>query len=292
MVSALTTLPDDAFVSLAEFLVWQAREANPLPTLFGEPNGPMLYTGWSHRPATLEEKENLWSHFLKDVLRCRLLPLGCASLGMIEGSTDVYIAIASPGRYLLGSADDFDYGHDHDAQGQIVVQPNFEIVFLAPSPLAEASLARFAQRKSRGVGSLFSITKKSILVAAGSGMTAAQVLETLANLSAKPMPANVAREIAGWFDRCRRINVRSAFLIHCPDADTGRPCGSRRRQEGRLAHGYDRRTDRLASQDRIAPQATWIGNLYGIVQPRLIVADSRFDVQQPLIFSEVPQQVS
>ena len=218
--SALTTLPGEAFVSLAEFLAWQAREASPLPTLFAEANGPMLYAGWSHRPATIEEMENLWSHFLREMLCCRLLPLGCVRLGMIEGSTDVSIALASPGRYLLGGANDFDYGHDHDGQGQIVVQPNFEIVFLAPSPLAEASLARFAQRKSRGVGALFSITKKSILAAAGSGMTAAQVLETLTRLSAKPIPANVAREIAGWFDQCRRISVHSAVLIHCPDADT------------------------------------------------------------------------
>jgi hypothetical protein len=121
---------------------------------------------------------------------------------------------------LLGLAEDFDYGHDHDAQGQLVVQPNFDIVFLSSSPLAEAALARFAERKGRGVGALFAITKKSVHSAAGSGMTATAVLETLERLSAKPIPANVAREIAGWFNQCRRITVRSAVLIHCPDADT------------------------------------------------------------------------
>ena len=121
---------------------------------------------------------------------------------------------------MLGLAEDFDYGHDDDAQGHLVVQPNFDVVFLSPSPLAEATLARFAERKGRGVGTLFAITKKSILSAAGSGMTAAQVLDGLERLSAKPIPANVAREIAGWFDQCRRITVRSAVLIHCPDADT------------------------------------------------------------------------
>jgi len=67
---------------------------------------------------------------------------------------------------------------------------------------------------------LFDITKKSILSAAGGGMTAAAVLQILERLSAKPIPANVAREITEWFDQCRRITVRSAVLIDCPDADT------------------------------------------------------------------------
>ena len=220
VVSAINTLPEEMFVSLAEFLQWQTREANPLPALFGETGGPTIYADWSHRLATVEEMEKLWSQFLVEMLRSRLLPLGGVRLGVLEGSDDIGIALTGPGRYLLGVADDFDYGHDHGSQDQIVVQPNFEIVFLSPSPLAEASLARFAERKARGIGSLFSITKKSIHAAAGSGMTAAQVLETLAKLSAKPVPANVTREITGWFDQCRRINVHSAVLIHCPDADT------------------------------------------------------------------------
>jgi hypothetical protein len=72
-------------------------------------------------------------------------------------------------------------------------RPCVKVGFLAPSPLSEAALARFAERKARGVGALFTITKKSILAAAGSGMKAPQVLETLQRVSAKPVPANVAR---------------------------------------------------------------------------------------------------
>jgi hypothetical protein len=57
VASAMTSLPADAFVPLAEFLGWQARESNPLPTLSAEAHGPMIYTGWSHRPTTIEEME-------------------------------------------------------------------------------------------------------------------------------------------------------------------------------------------------------------------------------------------
>lgn len=141
-------------------------------------------------------------------------------VGLFGERGEPCIALTTPGRYLLQLAEDFNYGHEHDGQGQVVVQPNFDVVFLAPAPLVEAAIARFAERKRRGHGTLFIITKKSILAAAGSGMTIEQVLETLQHASVKPIPANVAREITGWFEQCRRISVRSAILIACPDAET------------------------------------------------------------------------
>ena len=219
-VAALSEIPEDTFVSLNGFLLWQKTERNPLPSLFAKTNGPGVYSGWSHRTATPEEMECLWSDFLLDILCRRMLPLGCVRIGTQSDPEDVYVSLTGPGRYLLGLTTDFDYGHDHDSQDKIIVQPNFDVVFLAPSPLAEASLARFAERKSRGVGSLFRITKKSIFAASGSGATADQAIETLSRLSAKPVPANVVREIAGWFDQCRRVRLQPAILIHCPDADT------------------------------------------------------------------------
>jgi hypothetical protein len=220
LVSVFGTLPGEQFVPLGEFVGWQTQESNPLMELLSGGNRPMIYAGWSYRQATDEDLEGLWGQLLEEMIQKRLAPLGGAGLGMVEGSKGVCFALTDAGRYLLGMAEDFDYGHESEAQGQVVVQPNFEVVFLAPSPLAEAALARFAERKGRGVGALFTITKKSILAAAGSGMKAAQVLETLQRLSAKPVPANVAREIAGWFKQCRRIQVRSTVLIQCPDADT------------------------------------------------------------------------
>lgn len=205
---------------MEEFVAWQAQESNPLVELMRGDGRSLGSAGWSYRPPTDEELERAWARLLDEMIRQRLMPLGGARWGMVEGVQGACFALTGAGRYLLGLAEDFDYGHESEAQGQIVVQPNFEVVFLAPSPLAEAALARFAARKGRGVGALFTITKKSILAAAGSGMTAEQALETVQRLSAKPVPANVAREISGWFDQCRRIQVRQAVLIHCPDADT------------------------------------------------------------------------
>ena len=102
----------------------------------------------------------------------------------------------------------------------MLVQPNFEVAFLAPNPAAEAEIGRFAERKGRQVGILFVITKESVMRAAASGSTASAALETLERFGTKAVPANVRREIEGWFGACRRISVRSAVLIHCPDPET------------------------------------------------------------------------
>ncbi len=213
LATAFGTVPEGHFWPVDAFLVWRSQEQNPRQKACSAARSRHAY-----RAMTDEVLERQWAQNLADFLHLRLVPLGGARLGTARDAT--CFTLTAAGRYLLGLAEDFDYGHDHDAQRALVVQPNFEIVFLSPSPLAEATLARFAERKGCGIGALFGITKKSILAAAGSGMTAAQVLDSLERLSAKPIPANVAREIAGWFDQCRSIAVRSAVLIHCPDADT------------------------------------------------------------------------
>jgi hypothetical protein len=213
LAAAFGVVPEGHFWPEDAFLAWRSQEHNPLLKVFSTANRGRL-----SKAMTIETMEARWANDLTEFLQRRLVPLGGARLGMGRGG--ICFTLTPAGRYLLELAEDFDYGRDHDAQGQLVVQPNFDIVFLAPSPLAEAALARFAERKGRGVGALFAITKKSIFSAAGSGMTASQVLDGLERLSTKPIPANVAREIAGWFDQCRRITVRSAVLIHCPDAET------------------------------------------------------------------------
>ena len=101
-----------------------------------------------------------------------------------------------------------------------MVQPNFDVVFLAPSPATEVVISRFAERRGRRVGVLFQITKQSTLIAASAGLAAEQVIESLRQVCANELPANVEREIRGWFALCRRIEMRPAIVIRCPDEDT------------------------------------------------------------------------
>lgn len=92
-----------------------------------------------------------------------------------------------------------------------------EVVFLGAAPSVEATIARFAQRVGVAPGLLFRIARASVLAAAESGRTADEVLGALSQLSSKPVPKNVEREIRGWMNAVRRATMRSAVLLECGD---------------------------------------------------------------------------
>jgi hypothetical protein len=105
------------------------------------------------------------------------------------------------GRVLLGLPRDGLPDRDEEEAGaasELVVQPNFEIVFLSPSAAAEAVLGRFCERVGREVGVLFRLTRQSLLRAAAAGLETEQVLATLTQGSRNPLPPNVEHEIRGW----------------------------------------------------------------------------------------------
>jgi hypothetical protein len=122
---------------------------------------------------------------------------------------------------LLGLEDTFEFRNLPEAPaGAVVVQPNFEVVFTAPLPAAEAAIARFAERVGQRLGVLFRITRASVLTAAAAGVTADQAIDALKAVSSRNLPANVVREITGWFDEVRRVSLAPALLLRCPDAHT------------------------------------------------------------------------
>ncbi len=147
----------------------------------------------------------------------RLLVLDAVSLGLTaEGR--LCFAVTDVGRYLLGQTGDFDYAEETEAR--IVVQPNFEVVFLSANIRAEAAIGRYAERIGWDVGTLFRITKKSVLRAAAAGLVSAVVLESLREHATAGIPGNVAAEIAGWMNGCRVARLESALLIRLQDAET------------------------------------------------------------------------
>ncbi len=166
---------------------------------------------------TADDLERSWNGLLFDFLRVRLFPLGGARVGRDAGGR-LLIQLTEIGLYLLGARKDFQM--EQAPQGQVVVQPNFDVVFLGPAPALEADISRFAERRGREAGTLFRITKKSVLNAAAAGSTSESALETLRAACSKPLPGNVEREIKGWFNSCRRVSMRQAILIDCPDAET------------------------------------------------------------------------
>ena len=225
------SLPAGSFVNFKNFCEYHSQCGNPLVKHI-EAEGQIQGTLGSHyfyeSDTTSEELEESWVDLLTGILRNRLLAMGAATIGQsADGS--FCLSLSDAGRYLLGLADDFEL--EEAAGGDVIVQPNFEVVFLGPRPLAEVEIARFSERRGSELGLLFTITKKSIMKAAAAGVTEESVFETLGLYCARDIPKNVRREISGWFGGCRRISVRSAVLIRCPDAETAvrvlAACGGR-----------------------------------------------------------------
>lgn len=202
----------EGFVPLGPFLDYHARADNPLLAVDRRELGLHVHGGDPQ-----QFLRRMWHDMLAGFLVDRLAAFGGVRLGR-AGDDALAFALTDVGRYLLGAAGDFAYGAPEVAD--IVVQPNFDVVFLAPAPAAEAAVARFAERVGRAPGVAFRITHASVLAAAQGGATRDDLLGVLRGASSRPLPANVEREIGGWLAAVRRASVRTAVLLECPDDDT------------------------------------------------------------------------
>ena len=208
----------DVFVRLRDFLAYQSERDNPFAAIHrDEPYASVTLSGRTVSQPSPDELEEAWEEQLTDFLHLRLLPLGGAMVGMDHDGA-ICFALTEAGKYLVDAADDFQFGQE--SPGRIVLQPNCDVVFLAPSAKAESEIARFCERRGRHVGTLFKVTKQSILAAAASGLRAQQVLTTLREYCETELPANVEREIVGWFGQFRQVTMVPSILIHCPDVET------------------------------------------------------------------------
>ena len=201
LVQAFSSVPVTTFIRFADFAEYQAAIGSPLSsasTIAGASRGGRSLAAGSGI-ATEEAMEELWKSFLALFLGRCLLALGGAEAGVtLDGRPG--FRMRDGGRVLLGLPRDGLPDRDEEEAGasELIVQPNFEIVFLAPSAAAEAALGRFCERVGREVGVLFRLTRQSLLRAAAAGLETEQVLATLIEGSRNPLPPNVEHEIRGW----------------------------------------------------------------------------------------------
>lgn len=203
----------DRYYPLTDLLNYWTVDKNPLLKIPKGKNNwfePISGVGFGYKQNSLEV---IWRKTMMDYLSDILLPMGGALLCK-QNDHMYWIGINSVGRYLIGAESNFEI---EEEKPDLVVQPNFEIVFLAPSAQAELVFSRFAERLGRGVGTLFRITKKSIQQAAGGGMKLESILEDLSRLSRKEIPQNVRHEVEEWHRSCKRATVRPVYLVQCQD---------------------------------------------------------------------------
>jgi len=148
----------------------------------------------------------------------RLVPWGCVETVVGEDEA-IRFRLSSVGCFFVDRTPDFTYGQPA-GEAPILVQPNFEIVFLQPDLGAEMDFSAFAERRGRHVGTWFRPTRARIIAAASQGLTADAVLSTLEGYSSKALPENVAVEIRSWFGVCRTLPVRRSYLIQVGDPET------------------------------------------------------------------------
>lgn len=201
---------------LEPFLDWVAETANPLLRNTG---GKRSHYGRFIRQ-TAAEKEATWRRYVHYFVIDRLIPLGGAHV-CVDASGKVHFSLTPAGAYLLGRTDAYEYAVQEPA-GQVLVQPNLEVVFTAPAPAAESELAQCAERIGHGVGTLFRITRQSVHAAFDYGIEGADILERLRQHTHKALPANVVTQITDWANAYRRVSFRRMLVIRCPDPETAK----------------------------------------------------------------------
>ncbi len=208
----------EAFFPYSELLQYHCRANNPLlgkrvkgsygPT-------PRCYHYGRNKQGETALRED-WYQALGTMIEKTMMPLGAVEFGNTKGQYS--LRLHSIGRYMLGLDDDFSL--DTRPQGDVIIQPNFEVVFLGHAPAAEAVLGRLGQRIGHGMGALFRLTRESILTAAAAGIRADDALNQLTQISSKPLPDNVRREVAGWFATTAMIQLRHTWIVEAPDEPT------------------------------------------------------------------------
>ena len=209
---------DGQFVPLNDLLNYHCRVNNPLLGRRAEGSyGPTPKVRMFGRREMSElQLEALWQRLIEEKLFEALLPLGGIELG--KSGSGLAVRLHPIGRYMLGLVDELDY--HAPPEGDVIIQPNFEVSFLGPAPRAEATIGRLAERTGAGTGTIFRITRASIRAAAAAGIDADQALRDLETVSTKPLPDNVRREVRGWFDATRHVKMRRTRVIEAPDQAT------------------------------------------------------------------------
>jgi hypothetical protein len=152
---------DDGCVALNAFLDYHARVSNPLvnPAIpkAGRPRWVTHYGGGQTglREETIEETCRT---YLENFFWSRLAPLGCVETTARDDG-QVWFRLSSAGKHLIGQSAELAYGQPV-ADAAIVIQPNFEVVFLQPNLGAEVELSPFAERVGKQVGLLFRLTRR------------------------------------------------------------------------------------------------------------------------------------
>ena len=218
-------LPLDVWHETNAWLDHAARVHNPITARVGAEGMVMVSKpdDWRGLRWVKRAAENLEAEarkMLASFLLLRLIPFGGVEVGRVASEATA-IRLTEVGRYFLGARLDFPPIEDSGA-GRVLLQPNFEIVFLGPNLAAEAVLGAFCERIGQNTGTIFRLTKARVQQALHSGTSVERILRTLRETTGREPPANVATELGAWATTKRTYRSDVALVLRCPDAATAR----------------------------------------------------------------------
>lgn len=138
-------------------------------------------------------------------------------LGLVE--TDVYADTFTPTpamSFLDEEAPQERDGQDalQETWGKLIVQPNFELVALAPaSESLLLALDHFAERVRLEQIAQYRLTRASVTRAVQAGMRAGAIQHTLEEAAGGAIPQNVAYSLVEWERQARRIELWPAMTL-------------------------------------------------------------------------------
>ena len=100
-------------------------------------------------------------------------------------------------------------------QGQIILQPDFQILAMGPVPLHDlANMERFAVREKLDESVIsYRITRDSVYQAFQRGESPQTIQTFLAEATGQPVPQNIARTLEEWGGQYERIVIRREITI-------------------------------------------------------------------------------
>lgn len=94
-------------------------------------------------------------------------------------------------------------------------------IFLSPAVALEIEIGKFAEccTGATGTGVLFRFTKNAVHKGVVGGLTKDQAISLMQEASAKPLPANVVRELTSWFSAIRHVTAGCHLVVEAPDEE-------------------------------------------------------------------------
>lgn len=208
-------------------------------------------------PALEDLAEEAGQLLLRQMLDARLVSLGALQMGWTAEGHPVVARLPRLDAYFGHAPAEGAPAPAEPAATRVVVQPDFSVMIIGPSPEPAAALAPFAARVHGHAGGAitYKLTRESVVRGMTLGLTAEEVLGRLEKYASTPVPANVRKQVESWADRVRTVTASAVELVRCPDAETAQ----------RVIAALGKKAERLAETLVALPT----GSLKGAVRQKL-----------------------